>query len=325
MIMGIFLSILFLLVGFALLVKGADWFVGGSASIARRLKVPTLVIGLTIVAFGTSAPEASVSIVAAFEHSNDIALGNVVGSNIFNLLVVAGAAALISPIKMQDSLIKRDFPFALLTSVFLLVLALDVALQASANQISRSDGILLLLMFAIFLYYTIASGMKHRRALEEQELSEMPEQLSTKKSIIYLIVGLAGIIVGGKFVVDSATRIAQAVGLSEKLIGLTIVAIGTSLPELVTSVVASRKGENDIAMGNVVGSNIFNVLFVLGASAAIYPINVNSQVFFDLAVMLGVTGLAYVFCISKKTLNRVEGAVMIAIYIAYTVYIIIRN
>ena len=253
-------AIIFLVIGFLLLVKGADYFVDGAASIATKLRIPSFIIGLTIVAFGTSAPELAVSLSAALKGSNDIAIGNVVGSNIFNTLVVLGASAVITPIAVEKGIIKKDFPLCILVSALLGLLSLDMFLfQSSSMTIGRIDGITLLLVFIYFMYTTVKSGMKQRSETEETEDKQSP---SLWKSIFICLVGLAGIIIGGDLSVDGAKEIARAFGLSEAFIGLTIVAFGTSLPELVTSIIAAKKGENDIAVGNVVGSNIFNILLI---------------------------------------------------------------
>ena len=251
-----------LLVGFLCLVKGADFFVAGSSAVARRLYIPPVVIGLTIVAMGTSMPEASVSITAALAGSNEIALSNVIGSNIFNLLFVAGAAALICPYPAARDIVHRDLPINTLVSIALLVLMLD-------GTLGRVDGILLLLGMFVYLFFIVRAALRERQSLQEEENSST---MSLPLCALSIVGGLSMIILGGNLVVDSSCTIAEALGMSETLIGLTIVAIGTSLPELVTSIVAARKGESELALGNVIGSNLFNILFILGASAALSPI-----------------------------------------------------
>ncbi|MEG0580410.1 MAG: calcium/sodium antiporter, partial [Niameybacter sp.] len=260
--------------------KGADYFVDGASSIAKTLKVPTLIIGLTIVAFGTSAPELAVSVTSAIQGQNAIAVGNVVGSNIFNLLMVVGIAAMICPLVVKKSILIKEFPFTLLAAVVLFIMALDVVLGSGAsNTISRTDGIMLLVLFGIFMYYLVEVALTARaNASAEDEIESMP----LSKSMILSLVGIAGIVIGGKFVVDNASIIAKAWGMSESLVGLTIVAIGTSLPELVTSVVAAKKGESDIALGNVIGSSIFNIFLILGVSATINPIEMAGTIFIDI-------------------------------------------
>lgn len=317
------MNYILLLVGFLLLIKGADIFVSGSSSIAKALKIPTLIIGLTIVAFGTSAPEAAVSITAAIKGNNDMAIANVVGSNIFNLLGVVGVAAMIKPIKVQKSTILKEFPFALLGTVVLLILAHDTKFQGySTNSLTRADGLMLLALFSIFMYYLIEMAITSK---EEMDLNEVEEKMPMGKSILLSILGVVGIIVGSQIVVDAATNIAVSWGMSQNLVGLTIVSIGTSLPEFVTSVVAARKGESDIAIGNVVGSNIFNIFFVLGISSTIHQIQVHPIVFIDMLVMILVTLIIYILATTKRTINRSEGLCAILLYAAYMVFIIIRQ
>lgn len=317
------MSYILLLVGFILLIKGADIFVSGSSAIAKALKIPTLIIGLTIVAFGTSAPEAAVSITAAIKGNNDMAIANVVGSNIFNLLGVVGVAAMIKPIKVQKSTILKEFPFALLGTVVLLILAHDTKFQGySTNSLTRADGLMLLALFSIFMYYLIEMAITSK---EEMDLDEAEEKTSMGKSILLSILGVVGIIIGSQIVVDSATNIAVSWGMSQNLVGLTIVSIGTSLPEFVTSVVAARKGESDIAIGNVVGSNIFNIFFVLGISSTIHQIQVHPIVFIDMLAMIFVTLIIYILATTKRTINRGEGICAILLYAAYMAFIIIRQ
>lgn len=312
---------IFLIIGFILLIKGADGFVSGASSIAKRFNIPSLIIGLTIVAFGTSAPEAAVSITAALSGQNDMAIANVVGSNIFNLTFVVGVTAFINPVKVQRSTIIKEFPFVLLASVVLAILAHDTRFQGyNENLLTRADGLVLLALFAIFMYYLIEMAFTSKDKEEENIVV-----MKLSKSIIYSILGVAGIIIGGDMVVNSASKIAITFGMSENLVGLTIVSIGTSLPELVTSIVAAKKGESDIAIGNAVGSNLFNILFVLGISSFISNIAVQSIVFSDMLVMLLVSIITYVFAISKKAIKKGEGSILVAIYIAYMIFIIIRK
>ncbi len=303
---------LLLIFGFVLLVKGADLFVDGSAALADRFKIPPVIIGLTIVAFGTSAPETAVSISAAIKGSNDIAVANVVGSNIFNLLMVVGVSALISPMAVKKSIMKVEYPLSGIVTLALLVMCMF------GGRLSRIDGIILLVIFASFLYYLLVQAKKSNE--EGDEIKKM----SLVRSIVLIAIGLTAIVVGGDVVVDSAQNIARAFGMSDMLIGLTIVAIGTSLPELVTSVVASVKGQNDIAIGNVVGSNIFNILLVLGISSSIMPIAINSEAIIDVAILIVVTIAAYLLTVTGYKVRRWEGAVMVGMYVAYTAYIIMR-
>jgi cation:H+ antiporter len=312
-----------LIVGFILLIKGADYFVDGSSNIAKLLRVPTLIIGLTIVAFGTSAPEATVSIIAALEGTADVAMGNVVGSNIINMTFIVGAAAFLFPLKVENEMVKKQIPFTFLSGLVLLIMMSDVFLQNMAtNSLTRSDGLVLLIFLSIFLFYIIEVAMKNREEMSETKGSE---NMKWGKSILITVLGLAGIIVGGQLVVSNATEIAYALGMSEVLVGLTIVAIGTSLPELVTSVAAALKKQSEIALGNIVGSNIFNILFVLGASSVITPLTFDAKVFTDVYIMLIVTIILLVFSRTKFAIGKREGLFLMLVYIAYLIYIIIRN
>ena len=317
------MSYVLLVIGFIILIKGADFFVDGASSIAKIAKMPTLLIGLTIVAFGTSAPEAAVSINAALKGSNDIAIGNVIGSNIFNLLVAVGLSAMIRPIKVQKTTIIKEYPLSIYSVALLIILSLDNLFAGNdANLLTRGDGLILLLGFGVFMFYLIEMAVLSKEADDEvEEIVKLP----LSKSIIFSILGLVGIVFGGDMVVKSATDIALHVGMSETLVGLTIVAVGTSLPELVTSVTAARKGESDIAIGNIIGSGLFNIFFVLGVSATIHPIAVSSKLIFDFIILAIVTVISHVFAYSKKEVDKKEGFALTAMYIAYMVYIIIRN
>lgn len=321
----IVLSVIKLVIGFLLLVKGADAFVDGASSIAKRLRIPAFVIGLTIVAFGTSAPELAVSLTAALRGSNDIAIGNVVGSNIFNTLVVLGASAAITPIAVKRGMIKKDYPLSIIAAVLLGVLSLDmIFLKKSAMVIGRWDGVILLIAFAIFMYMTVREGLKEH-STSSQEVEEVDnKKVSVGKGIFLLILGLAGIVLGGDSTVEGAKEIARVLGLSEALIGLTIVALGTSLPELVTSVIAAKKGESDIAVGNVIGSNIFNIFLILGVSATITPMNVSNTYLYDMAVLVAVMLVTYIPIAITKKVSRWMGITMVAVYLAYTAYLIMR-
>lgn len=308
----ILLNILLLIVGFVLLIKGADFFVDGSSSVAKLLKVPSVVIGLTIVAMGTSAPEAAVSITAGVAGSNEVALSNVVGSNIFNMLVVVGVCAIIKEFDLDKTILKRDFPVNIVSSVILLVIMLV------GSIIGRIDGIIMLLLMIAYIAWLVVSAIKNR-----EESTDDIKTLSPFVSIVCIVGGLAAIILGGDLVVDNATAIAKAVGWSETFIGLTIVAIGTSLPELVTSIVASKKGENGLALGNVVGSNIFNIMFILGLSSSISPIPVDSRAIKNCILLLVMTTAMYILCASRKKLGRIAGISMVSLYALYTVYLLI--
>ncbi len=299
-----------LIVGFVLLIKGADFFVDGSAALAGYLKVPSVIIGLTIVAIGTSLPEAAVSISAGLAGSNEIAVSNIVGSNIFNTLVVVGASALIRPFAADSQIVKRDLPVNFLVTVILYIMVIG-------GMLSRIEGLILLAGIITYITVMVRSALKNR---VEEEI----EPISLSKAALFIALGLAAVVFGGDVVVDSATAIAKSLGLSETLIGLTIVAIGTSLPELVTSVVASRKGESGLALGNAIGSNIFNILFILGMSSTLMPIPVVSENISDALVLIGICVLIYAFARFGEKIGRIKGLIMIAIYIAYTAYIIMR-
>lgn len=316
------MTYIILLIGFLFLIKGADFFVEGSSSIAKKFNIPSLIIGLTIVAFGTSAPEAAVSITAAIRGQNEMAIANVVGSNIFNILFVVGVTAMIKPIYVQKSTILKEFPFLLLSSIVLAILAYDVWFQGyNENILTRADGLIFIALFIIFIYYLIDMAINSNDETSEENYKVMP----LSKSILLSIGGLLGIIIGGNFVVNSASDIAMSLGMSENLVGLTIVAIGTSLPELATSIVAAKKGESDIAIGNAVGSNIFNILFVLGVSSCISNVPVQAEAFTDMFVMIVSTIIVYVLAISNRKINKVEGMIISLLYIAYFVFIIYRQ
>ena len=302
---------LLLLIGFVLLIKGADFFVEGSSSIAGILKVPSVIIGLTIVAMGTSAPEAAVSINAGLAGNSDISLGNIVGSNIFNLLVVIGACAVIFPAKSNEDILKRDLWWNIGVSVLLLAAIFD-------GTLSRIEGIIFLAIFIFYLGLMVRSAMKNR--IEETPLNVMP----LWKSLLFVAGGLAAVVFGGDMVVDNASLIAKAWGMSDTLVGLTIVAVGTSLPELVTSITATKNGDSGLALGNAVGSCLFNILFILGMASTLTPINAVPELIIDTAILIFVTILILIFAKSGKKTNRIEGLVCVAFYIIYTAYIIMR-
>ncbi|CDQ41169.1 MULTISPECIES: calcium/sodium antiporter [Virgibacillus] len=317
------MAYIWLIIGFVLLIKGADLFVDGSSNIAKLLRVPTILIGLTIVAFGTSSPEATVSIIAALEGTADVSMGNVIGSNIFNLTLVVGIATIIFPIKVENETIRKEIPFTLLASVALLVLISDTVLQGfDVNYISRSDGLIFLLFLSVFMYYVIEVALKSRENVTQEKSSH---DIKWGKNILLTLLGLAGIIIGGQMVVDNGKDIAYSWGMSEALVGLTIIAIGTSLPELVTSITAAIKKESEIAIGNIVGSNIFNILFVLGSSAVITPLDVNGKVVIDIIIMIALTVLLLVFSRTNYKIRKTEGVILVIGYVLYLTYIIIRN
>lgn len=302
---------LLLLIGFVLLIKGADFFVDGSSSLARIMKVPSVIIGLTIVAMGTSAPEASVSINAALAGSNDIAISNVIGSNLFNGLVVVGICAFMAGFKTNSEILKRDMPLNIIVTAILCIMLLD-------RHINRIEGIILLIGMAVYIAAMVISALKNRETADECRILSLP------KSLIFIIGGLIAVIFGGTLVVDNACLIAKDFGVSENFIGLTIIAIGTSLPELVTSITATRKGDSGLALGNAIGSNLFNILFILGMSATICPLNVLSESIIDCIILLVSAVILYVFARTKKTMNRWEGIVCVFLYVGYTAYLLIR-
>ena len=312
-------AIALLLVGFVFLLKGADFFVDGSSSVAKKLKVPSLIIGLTIVAMGTSLPELSVSITASLANSNALAVSNVIGSNIFNLMVVLGMSALMAVIEVSDDVTKKDFPFSVACAVLLLIFGY------LGMELGRIDGAIFLVIFIGFIVYQVLSALRARKAAlskgdEEDEIKLIPMW----RAAVYIVGGALAVKFGGDWTVNGAKTLAAAFGLSENLIGLTIVAMGTSLPELVTSVVAARKNELDMAVGNVVGSNVFNILMILGVASALSPIGFIMENVIDICVLLGFSVLVWIFCAAKKKLGRLEGAVMLLAYAAYTVYICLR-
>ena len=300
-----------LIAGMLLLVKGADYFVDGSASVAKILKVPSLIIGLTIVALGTSLPEASVSITASIAGNNELALSNIIGSNIFNTLVVVGCSAMIAPFIMDRDIIKRDLIINLIVSVSLCLFIFD-------GILCRMDGVLLLIGLVTFMMVLIRSVMRYD--VEE----EIGESFSISKSIILIVIGVVAIILGGNFVVNGASDIARQWGMSETLIGLTIVSIGTSLPELVTSVVAARKGESSLSLGNAIGSNILNVLFILGISGTLTPIAAISENIIDVAVLIGIAVFILILSRFNDKMTRTKAAIFIGLYAIYMIYIIVR-
>ena len=318
--MTILLSIILLLVGLGVLVYGAEWLVRGASSLATKLRIPALVIGLTVVAFGTSTPELSVNVLAALSGSTDIALGNIVGSNIANILLILGVTALITPLAVARSTTWKEIPFAFLAVLLLWVFASDVFLDGAAvNTITATDGLAFLGVFAIFMYYVIELARK-----EAAEHIEEVKEHGIWLSVGYVILGLLGLMLGGKVLVEQAVFLANVIGMSETVIGLTVVAIGTSLPELATSVVAALKGQNDIAVGNIVGSNIFNVLWILGVTSLIAPLPVPATFSLDIVVVVATTILLFgaMFYDKKHTLGRAEGVLFLMCYVAYISYLL---
>ena len=308
----------YLIVGFLLLIKGADIFVEGSSAVARKLHIPTIIIGMTIVAMGTSLPECAVSVTAALTHNNGLAIGNVLGSNLFNLLVVCGACALFAPLLVQKETMRREFPFSVICT------ALMIGLGYFGMNLERGDGIVLLILFGAYLGYMLYSAMKAKNSASDEDEQGEKTALSGWRCAVYILGGIFAIKYGGDFVVGGASAIAEDFGLSQNMIGLTIVAMGTSLPELVTSVVAARKHELDMAVGNVIGSNIFNVLLILGLAATISPVTMHMENLIDAAILIGASVLVWIFARSKEKIVKREGLVMLVMYAAFMVYICVR-
>ena len=305
-----------LLVGFVLLIKGADFFVEGSSTVAKKLRIPSIIVGLTIVAMGTSLPELAVSTTASLAGNNAIAISNVVGSNMFNLIVVCGACALFAPLAITKDILKKDFPIAIGCGVLLLVMGII------GMEVCRIDGVILCVLFITYITILVRAALKARAATVDDEVVE--KTIPVWLCIIYIVGGIAAIKFGGDFVVDGAVTIAGKLGLSENLIGLTIVAVGTSLPELVTSIVASRKNEVEMAVGNVLGSNIFNILLILGVAGTISPMTFIMENIIDIVILTAASLLIYLFSWTKERIDRKEGIVMLLMYASYLVYICIR-
>ena len=317
-------SAIILVIGFVLLIKGADFFVEGSSSVAKKFNVPSLIIGMTIVAMGTSLPELAVSVTASMIGNNTLAVSNVAGSNIFNLMVVCGACALFAPLTIEKNTLLKEFPFSIICAGLLVVLGF------LGMSLGRVDGIIFLVIFIVYLLWMIRSAKQARNAgdkLEEAEEEFVEEEIKILpmwKCLLFIVGGMVAIKFGGDFVVDGASAIAAGFGLSQTLIGLTIVALGTSLPELVTSIVAARKDEVDMALGNVIGSNIFNILLILGVAAAISPITFLMENIIDIVILIVMSLVVWIFAWTSKEINRKEGIMMLLMYAVYMVYICIR-
>ena len=322
------LVLVFLVIGFVLLIKGADFFVEGSSSVAKRLHVPSIIIGLTIVAMGTSLPETAVSVSASLAGNNELAVSNVVGSNIFNLMVVIGVCAILATVNVARETIRRDIPLSLICAGLLMLFGIIGLGDKTGMTLGHLDGVLFIVLFACYIIYMVRTAMKASKEGKKVEIEggsdEEIKLVSVPVSILFIIGGAIAIAVGGDVTVDAASRIASDLGMSQTLIGLTIVSIGTSLPELVTSIVAARKNEVDMALGNVIGSNIFNILMVLGIASAISPISIITENIIDLCVLIVFTICAWIFAGTKKKIGRAEGLCMVALYAAYAVYIIVR-
>lgn len=313
------LQIILLVVGFVVLIKGADIFVDGASNLARNFKLSKMLIGLTIVSFGTSAPEFAVSIQSILAGSGEIVLGNVVGSNILNILLILGCASLVHDLRVKNSTVKKEMPMTLLLTSLLVVLMSDKVLNHQENILTRGDGITILLFFSVFIYY-LFSMMKNK----SEEEKEDEKIYSLPKSIIYTIGGIIAIVLGSNLVVNSATFIAKEIGISERIIGLTIIALGTSLPELVTSIVATKKGEYDIAIGNVVGSNIFNIGMVLGLPVAIFgSISVGTFSMIDLGFLLASALALFAFSVNDYKIRKYEGIMLLIMFIIYYTLVLV--
>lgn len=313
---------LFLLLGMVILIYGAHLLVQGASSFAKMLNIPNLIIGLTVVAFGTSFPELIINVFASYNGQSDLAVGNVVGSNIINVLLVIGLAAVVKPLQIQNYTVRYELPFALLAMALLFVVANDGLInQTATSTLHRSDGIIFLSFFLIFIYYTFVVTTNSHDHQEGHDVKEM----SKTKSTIFILLGMTGLYFGGEFIVDSATKLATDWGLSQVVIGILVVALGTSLPELATSVVASFKGNADMAIGNIVGSNIFNVFLVLGVSATISPIDFNPSINLDLLVAFLSTLLLFIFVFTGKgrRVDRVEGSIFLVLYFSYVAWLLL--
>lgn len=312
------ISIFLLIIGFIILIKGADFFVDGTVDIANKLKISKMLIGLTIVSFGTSAPEFAVSIKSMLIGSGDIVLGNVIGSNILNILLIVGCSAVIHSLVVKNNTVKKELPIVMLITVLFGVLLSDNLFDNVKNTFTRSDGIVLILFFAVFLYYLI------KMARKKEQIDEKENKISIGKAILLTIIGIVGIVLGSNFVVDNACNIAKIIGVSERLISLTIIALGTSLPELVTSVTATIKGEYDIAIGNVVGSNIFNIGIVIGVPVALLGgIGTIAFSYIDLIVMIVSAFILFIFSFNDYKITRREGIMLLLLFIFYYGYVIV--
>lgn len=321
------LNIIYLIIGLALILVGANILTDGASALAKKWGMSDLIVGLTIVAFGTSAPELVISIMSAAEGNSGIAIGNVVGSNIFNICAIIGITALVTPIKVSKGIMRTDIPLVILSALVLLVMGNNILLDgAQENILTRTNGIILLLFFAIFMYHTFNAAKNPTLNESDDDVDKSPvKEMPLLKSIIWIVGGLAGLIFGGDLFVDGASGIASAMGVSDAVIGLTIVAIGTSLPELATSVTAALKGKTAIALGNVIGSNIFNIFLVLGCSATVSPLLFGSVGNVDLLVLTITSLLFWIFgyVYKERTITRIEGGLLLACYIAYMTYIVL--
>ena len=322
------LVLVFLVIGFVLLIKGADFFVEGSSSVAKRLHVPSIIIGLTIVAMGTSLPETAVSVSASIAGNNELAVSNVVGSNIFNLMVVIGVCAVLATVDVAKETIKRDIPLSLICAGLLMLLGIIGLGDKAGMTLGHLDGLILIVSFAGYIFYMVKIALKASKEGRKVEIEGGSDEdiklLSVPLSILFIVGGAAAIAIGGDVTVDAASRIASDLGMSQTLIGLTIVSIGTSLPELVTSIVAAKKNEVDMALGNAIGSNVFNILMVLGIASAISPLQLIGENVIDIIVLVVFSVVVWIFGATKKKISRTEGIAMICMYLCYSAYIIMR-
>ncbi len=339
--MTIFLNILFLIIGMALLIKGADFFVSGASEIAKRLRVPSMFIGLTIVAIGTSLPELSVSVTSAIAGSIDMSVGNIVGSNLFNMLFILGVVALVSPLKVHANTRKVDLPFLLAVTGILMIFSLDVLLNgATESMLARTESIILLIILFLYMYVLISNARRNRKKEMEEQQAFMASQDTTVvvpdnqpkekrlkiwQIIVYVVFGLAAVVFGGECVSSTAQYLALTMGMSEALVGLTIVALGTSLPELVTSVVAAKKGENDLALGNCIGSNVMNIALILGSVGVIAQAPISLTIITDIIILFVATIVFVVMCAKRNNLSKIEGAILVGMYVSYLAFAIVRN
>lgn len=325
---GIPVVVLILIVGFLMLIKGADFFVDGASSIAKQLHVPGIIVGLTVVAMGTSLPETAVSVTASVTGNNELAVSNAVGSNIFNMMMVIGVCAILTPVYVEVQSVKRDIPFSAIVAVLLLGLGVIGIGDADRMMLGHIDGVILLICFAMYLFVLIRQAMRSlkegRSSDSDEDEAKVADILPIWKSVVFIVLGGAAIALGGDLTVDAASRIAIDLGMSQTLVGLTIVSVGTSLPELVTSIVAARKNEVDMALGNAIGSNIFNFLMVLGIASAISPITFITENIIDIAVLLVFTLIVWVFGATGRKVDKKEGSVMVLLYVMYAFYIVIR-
>ena len=325
------MTYVWLVVGFALLIKGADWFVDSASAMAKKLRISPIIIGMTIVSLGTSAPEVVVSIIASLEGNGDMVAGNIVGSNIVNITMILGLTVIVSPIVVERSVANRDIIFSIGAALLLLLLVSERWFgETGESVLTRVDGFIFLAALAFYMFYIFKKAMRTRTSTLDDEAIETGTTHGKAargwgRLSVILIVGLVGIVLGGELVVSSATDIAMALGMSQALVGLTIVAIGTSLPELVTSLMAAFKGETEMALGNLVGSGVLNILFVLGISGVIAPLEVGSTIIIDIFIMIVITVTVLVMAKTRYHLNRTEGIVLVVIYVVYLVYIIMRG